>query len=51
MEKDVIEFEDFTEIYNSRIKLLNWLKEELEIQPNKLNKVLNKAGQTLPLNV
>ena len=48
MEIDVIEEE--IQIYNSRMRLLSWLYDELTLQPNTLREELNKKGQELPIN-
>jgi len=44
-------FEEDTEIFNSKIRLLDWLWEEIKIQSGYIPKnVLNEKGQKLPLN-
>ena len=44
-------FEEETELYNSKIRLLNWLYEEIKMQPNEMRELLNERGQKLPYNV
>lgn len=48
MQIDLIEEE--IQIYNSKMRLLNWLYEELKIQPENIKNLLNKKGQDLPIN-
>jgi len=43
-------FEEEIEIYNSKMRLLNWLFNELKYHPKKLRKELIEKGQQLPLN-
>ena len=43
-------FEEELELYNSKIKLLNWLYEELKMYPE-MKDLLNEKGQKLPLNL
>lgn len=49
--EDMEMFEEEIEIYNSRMKLLNWLFEELKMQPEASRDELNEKGQKLPFNV
>ena len=42
--------EEEIEIYNSRMRLLSWLYEELQMQPTAKKEELNEKGQELPLN-
>ncbi len=44
-------FEEEVEIYNSKIRQLNWLYEELRLQPEILKDLINEKGQKLPLNL
>ncbi|MFX0002826.1 MAG: hypothetical protein ACFE9C_14810 [Candidatus Hodarchaeota archaeon] len=44
-------FEEEVEIYNSKMKNLAWLYDELRLQPEILKDVINEKGQKLPLNV
>ncbi|MHA1491837.1 MAG: hypothetical protein ACTSRI_19560 [Promethearchaeota archaeon] len=44
-------FESEIEIYNSKMRLLDWLYNELEVQPYDIKEVLTKKGQDLPLNI
>jgi len=44
-------FEEEVEIYNSKMRQLNWLYDELRIQPEILKDILNEKGQKLPLNL
>ena len=43
-------FEEEVELYNSKMKLLNWLYDELKMQPEHLKDELNEKGQKLPFN-
>ena len=43
--------EEELEIYNSKMRLLNWLLEELEIHREDKRDTLNEIGQKLPLNI
>ena len=58
MNKDAIEniidleiFQEEIEIYNAKLRLLNWLYDEIKIQTNFSKNLLNELGQKLPLNV
>ncbi len=44
-------FEEEVEIYNSKMKNLSWVYDELRIQPEILKDIINDKGQKLPLNV
>ena len=44
-------FEEEVEIYNSKMRQLNWLYDELRLQPKILKDILNEKGQKLPLNL
>ncbi|MHA2035039.1 MAG: hypothetical protein ACW972_07970 [Promethearchaeota archaeon] len=44
-------FEEEVEIYNSKMRLLNWLYDELRIHPEIFRDVVNEKGQKLPLNL
>ena len=44
-------FEEEVEIYNSKMRQLNWLYDELRLQPEILKDILNERGQKLPLNL
>ena len=44
-------FEEEVEIYNSKMRLLNWLYDELRIYPEIFKETINKKGQKLPLNL
>ena len=44
-------FEEEVEIYNSKMKNLAWLYDELRLQPEILKDAINEKGQKLPLNV
>jgi hypothetical protein len=44
-------FEEEIEIYNSKMRLLNWLYEEIKIQNPVSRNLLNEKGQKLPLNI
>jgi len=43
-------FEEELEIYNAKMRLLNWLYEEIKIQSGVSKDLLNEKGQKLPLN-
>ncbi len=49
MEIDVIESE--LHIYNSKMRLLSWLYDEIQIQSDRDKELINKIGQDLPLNL
>ena len=44
-------FEEEVEIYNSKMRLLNWLYDELRIDPKISKDLINEKGQKLPLNI
>ena len=44
-------FEEEIEIYNSKMKLLNWLFNELKFHPESIRKQMIEKGQQLPLNI
>lgn len=44
-------FEEEVEIYNSRMRLLNWLYDEIRIHPGMLKETINEIGQKLPINL
>lgn len=44
-------FEEEVEIYNSKMRLLNWLYDEIRIHPGISKDLLNEKGQLLPLNI
>ena len=44
-------FEEEVEIYNSKMRGLNWLYDELRLQPETLKNIINEKGQKLPLNL
>jgi len=44
-------FEEEVEIYNSKMKNLSWVYDELRLQPEILKDIINDRGQKLPLNV
>ncbi|MEJ2296692.1 MAG: hypothetical protein P8Y23_18240 [Candidatus Lokiarchaeota archaeon] len=43
--------EEEIEIYNSKMRLLSWLYDEIKIQENISKDLLNEKGQKLPLNL
>lgn len=49
MEIDIIEEE--INIYNSKMRLLSWLYDEIQVQSDDQKDILNKIGQDLPLNL
>ena len=58
MNKDVTEnifdleiFQEEIEVYNAKLRLLNWLYDEIKIQTDISKIMLNEKGQKLPLNV
>ena len=44
-------FEVEIEIYNSKMRLLNWLYDEIKLQSDISKDFLNEKGQKLPLNI
>ena len=44
-------FEEEVEIYNSKMRLLNWLYDELRIQSESSKDLINEKGQKLPINL
>ncbi|MFX1311704.1 MAG: hypothetical protein ACFFHD_03690 [Promethearchaeota archaeon] len=44
-------FEEEVEIYNSKLRNLSWLYDELKLQPNGLKNLINEKGRKLPLNL
>ena len=44
-------FEEEVEIYNSKMRTLNWLYDELRLQPDAMKDIINEKGQKLPLNL
>ncbi|MFW9895236.1 MAG: hypothetical protein ACFFD7_05470 [Candidatus Thorarchaeota archaeon] len=44
-------FEEEVEIYNSKMRLLNWLYDELRMYPETERDMINEKGQKLPLNL
>jgi len=43
--------EEEIEIYNSKMRLLSWLYDEIKIQKDISRDLLNEKGQKLPLNL
>ena len=43
-------FQEELELYNSKLRLLNWLYEEIKMQPGEMKDLLNEIGQKLPYN-
>jgi len=43
--------EEEIEIYNSKMRLLSWLYDEIKIQQDISRDFLNEKGQKLPLNL
>jgi hypothetical protein len=39
------------EIYNSKMRLLNWLWDEIKLFDSELKKQINQKGQNLPINL
>jgi hypothetical protein len=44
-------FEEEVEIYNSKLRLMSWLYDELRLYPDKMKDKINDIGQKLPLNL
>ena len=44
-------FEEEIEVYNAKMRLLNWLFNELKYHPENTRKQLIEKGQKLPLNI
>ncbi|MFX1375805.1 MAG: hypothetical protein ACFFA0_08340 [Promethearchaeota archaeon] len=44
-------FEEEVEIYNSKLRLMSWLYDELRLHPDILKDKINEKGQKLPLNL
>ncbi len=44
-------FEEEIEIYNSKMRLLSWLYDELKLQKDLSKDIINEKGQKLPLNL
>ena len=44
-------FEEEVEIYNSKMRLLNWLYDELRIHSEISKDLINDKGQKLPINL
>ncbi|MBD3194024.1 MAG: hypothetical protein GF317_03145 [Candidatus Lokiarchaeota archaeon] len=44
-------FETEIEIYNSKLRLLTWLYEELKLFSGDQKNKINKEGQALPINI
>jgi len=42
--------EEEIEVYNAKMRLLNWLYDEIRIQNGLSKKLLNEKGQKLPIN-
>ena len=43
--------EEEMEIYNAKMRLLNWLYDEIRIQTGLSKELLNEKGQKLPINL
>lgn len=43
--------EEEIEIYNSKMRLLSWLYDEIKIQDDIPKDLINEKGQKLPLNL
>ncbi len=44
-------YEEEIEIFNSKVRLLEWLYDEIILQNPDLKDKLNEKGQKLPLNI
>ena len=51
MDKEVSVLEPEILIYNSKMRLLSWLYDEIQIHPEDWKEKLNRIGQDLPLNL
>ena len=51
MEKTYEIIEEEINIYNSKMRLLSWLYDEIQIQSDNKKEILHKIGQDLPLNL
>ena len=58
MNRDFIEntldleiLEEEIELYNAKMRLLNWLYDEIRIQRGISKEILNEKGQKLPINL
>jgi len=51
MEKTYEIIEEEINIYNSKMRLLSWLYDEIPIQSDEHKEILHKIGQGLPLNL
>ncbi len=43
--------EEEVEIYNSKMRLLTWLYEELKLYPESTRDIIHAKGHDLPINV
>ena len=50
-EDQITRIEEEVEIYNSKMRLLNWLYDELRIHSEIFKDKINEKGQKLPLNL
>ncbi|MHA1688047.1 MAG: hypothetical protein ACTSUN_01740 [Promethearchaeota archaeon] len=44
-------FEIERELYNAKLRLLNWIFEEISLQPENKKNEIKEKGQELPLNL
>jgi hypothetical protein len=44
-------FNEEFEVYNSKIRLLSWIYEELKVQPENLKEEITQTGHQLPINI
>jgi hypothetical protein len=58
MERDIFDnnldleiLEEEIEVYNAKMRLLNWLYDEIRIQNSIPKEILNEKGQKLPINL
>ena len=49
-DSDLEIIEEEIEVYNAKMRLLNWLYDEIKIQTGLSKKLLNEKGQKLPIN-
>ncbi|MFX1420266.1 MAG: hypothetical protein ACFE9N_15235 [Promethearchaeota archaeon] len=40
-----------TEIYESKMRLYNWIYDEIKIQPKNIEDIIHNKGKQLPINL
>ncbi len=43
--------EEEAEIYNSKMRLLTWLYDELKLHPESTRNIIHEKGHDLPINI